>query len=98
MLQVSRRRGLHPCWSRCVSGSHESVASKEIEDLDKLKDVKILLSGLLFGLSALARAPSLFNHRVTRSGILLLIISVNKMVKKSLKESRATSDSEVSSR
>ena len=43
---------------RFASGSHESVASKEIEDLDKLKDVKILLSGLLFGLSALARAPS----------------------------------------
>ena len=58
MLQVSRRRGLHPCWSGFASGSHESVASKEIEDLDKLKDVKILLSGLLFGLSALARAPS----------------------------------------
>ena len=57
-LQVSRRRGLHPCWSGCAAGSHESVASKEIEDLDKLKDVKILLSGLLFGLSALARAPS----------------------------------------
>ena len=103
MLQVSRRRGLHPCWSGCASGSHESVASKEIEDLDKLKDVKILLSGLLFGLSALARAPSLFNHRVTRSGILLLIISVNKVVKNKQKtkeepkESRATSDSEVSS-
>ena len=58
MLQVSRRRGLHPCWSGCAAGSHESVASKEIEDLDKLKDVKILLSGLPFGLSALARAPS----------------------------------------
>ena len=58
MLQVSQRRGLHPYLSECVSGSHESVASKEIEDLDKLKDVKILLSGLLFGLSVLARAPS----------------------------------------
>ena len=58
MLQVSRRRGLLPCWPGFASGSHESVASKEIEDLDKLKDVKILLSGLLFGLSALARAPS----------------------------------------
>ena len=57
MLQVSQRRGLDPCWPGFVSGSHESVASKEIEDLDKLKDVKILLSGLLFGLSALARAP-----------------------------------------
>ena len=43
---------------RCAAGSHESVASKEIEDLDKLKDEKILLSGLPFGLSALARAPS----------------------------------------
>ena len=49
---------MHPCWPGFASGSHESVASKEIEDLDKLKDVKILLSGLLFGLSALARAPS----------------------------------------
>ena len=58
MLQVSQRRGLHPCWPGFASGSHESVASKEIEDLDKLKDVKILLSGLPFGLSALARAPS----------------------------------------
>ena len=58
MLQVSQRRGLLPCWSGFASGSHESVASKEIEDLDKLKDGKILLSGLLFGLSALARAPS----------------------------------------
>ena len=43
---------------RVCPGSHESVASKEIEDLGKLKDVKILLSGLPFGLSALARAPS----------------------------------------
>ena len=43
---------------RCAAGSHESVASKEIEDLDKLKDAKSLLSGLLFGLSALARGPS----------------------------------------
>ena len=58
MLQVSQRSGLHLCWSGCAASSHESVASKEIEDLDKLKDVKILLSGLLFGLSALARAPS----------------------------------------
>ena len=58
MRQVTRRRGRCPCWSGCDAGSHESVASKEIEDLDKLKDVKILLSGLPFGLSALARAPS----------------------------------------
>ena len=58
MLQVSRRRGLHPCWPGFASGSHESVASKEIEDLDKLKDEKILLSVLLFGLSALAMGPS----------------------------------------
>ena len=58
MPQVSQRRGQHPCWSGCAAGSHESVASKEIEDLDKLKDEKILLSGLLFGLLALARATS----------------------------------------
>ena len=38
------------------SGSHASVASKETEDLDKLKDVKILLSGLFFGFSILAKA------------------------------------------
>ena len=58
MRRVSRRRGQRPCWFGCAAGSHESVASKEIEDLDKLKDVKILLSGLPFGLSAVARAPS----------------------------------------
>ena len=58
MRRVSRKRGQRPCWSGCAAGSHESVASKEIEDLDKLKDEKILLSGLPFGLSALARAPS----------------------------------------
>ena len=58
MLQVSRRRGLHPCWPGFASGSHESVASKEIEDLDKLKDVKILLSGLLFEFSDAAEVRS----------------------------------------
>ena len=49
---------MRPWWSESASGSHESVASKEIEDLDKLKDVKILLSGLLFGFSVLAKARS----------------------------------------
>ena len=49
---------MHLCWSGSASGSHKSVASKEIEDLDKLKDVKILLSGLLFGLSVSAKARS----------------------------------------
>ena len=39
------------CWSGFASGSHESVASKEIEDPDNLRDVKILLSWLLFGFS-----------------------------------------------
>ena len=34
------------------------VASKEIEDLDKLEDVKILLSGSPFGSFALAKALS----------------------------------------
>ena len=58
MLQVSRRRGLLPCWSGSASDFHESDASKEIEDLDKLKDVKILLSGLLFELSVSAKAQS----------------------------------------
>ena len=58
MLQVSRRRGLHLCWSGCAAGSHESVASKEIEDLGKPKDVKILLSGSPFGFFVLAKALS----------------------------------------
>ena len=40
MYSISRRRVQHPCWSGSASGSHESVASKEIEDLDKLRDVK----------------------------------------------------------
>ena len=54
----SRRRGPHLYWSGSASDSRESVASKEIEDLDKLKDVKILLSGLPFGFSVLAKARS----------------------------------------
>ena len=58
MYLVSWRRVPCFCWSESATGSHESVASKEIEDLDKLKDEKILLSGLPFGLSAVARAPS----------------------------------------
>ena len=57
MCQVTRRRGQCPCWSGYAAGSHEPVASKEIEDLGKLKDGKSLLSGLLFGFSAVARAP-----------------------------------------
>ena len=58
MYLVSQRRVPRFCWSGSASGSHESVASKEIEDLDKLRDVKILLSGLLFGFFALAKALS----------------------------------------
>ena len=105
MLQVSRRRGLHPCWSGCAAGSHESVASKEIEDLDKLKDVKILLSGLPFGLSALARAPS--RRKVTLplqppGYLLLLMNSIDKVdrnkqeIQQELTGSGVTSDSELS--
>ena len=56
--QVSQRRGLHLCWSGSASDFHESVASKEIEDLVKLRDVKTLLSGLLYGFSVLAKARS----------------------------------------
>ena len=108
-LQVSRRRGLHPCWSGCVSGSHEFVASKEIEDLDKLKDVKILLSGLLFGLSALARAPS--RKKVTlplqppgywrrchpvNEQVLIRKTATNNKYNKNLKAWGVTSDSELS--
>ena len=109
MPRVSRRRGLHPCWPGFASGSHESVASKEIEDLDKLKDVKILLSGLLFGLSALARAPS--RRKVTLPlqppGYLRRCHPVNKQnvdkadsnkqqVWQEFKGLRVTSDSELS--
>ena len=58
LRRVTRRRGRCPCWSGCDAGFRELVASKEIEALDEQKDVKSLLSGLPFGLSAVARAPS----------------------------------------
>ena len=58
MCWVSRRRALRLCWYGSASGSHKSVASKEIEDLDKLKDVKVLLFGLLGGFSGAAKALS----------------------------------------
>ena len=58
LCRVTRRRDRCPCWSGCDAGFREPVASKEIEGLDELKDVKSLLSGLPFGLSAVAKAPS----------------------------------------
>ena len=45
-------------WPESASGSQAVVASKEIEDLGKLEDVKILLSGSPFGFFALAKALS----------------------------------------
>ena len=51
VCNVRRRRG-------CDAGFREPAASKEIEGLDELMDVKSLLSGLLFGLSVVAKAPS----------------------------------------
>ena len=41
-----------------ASGSQAVVASKEIEDLNKLEDVKILVSGSPFRFFVLARALS----------------------------------------
>ena len=49
---------MHPCWSGSASDFQAVVASNEIEDLDKLEDVKILLSGSPFGFFALAKALS----------------------------------------
>ena len=37
-----------PGWPESATGFQAVVASKEIEDLDKLEDVKILLSGSPF--------------------------------------------------
>ena len=45
-------------WPESASGSQAVVASKEIEDLDKLEDVKILLSGSPFRFFVLAKALS----------------------------------------
>ena len=42
-------------WPEFASGSQAVVASKEIEDLGKLEDVKILLSGSPFGFFVLAK-------------------------------------------
>ena len=108
MPRVSRRRGLHPCWPGFASGSHESVASKEIEHLDKLKDAKSLLSGYSSdfqpwqGLRVGGKCHYLFSHRVTCSGVILLMISINKVdrnkqeTKQELTGSGVTSDSELS--
>ena len=58
MYWVGQRRVRRLSWSGSSSGSHESVASKEIEDLDKLRDVKILLPGLLGRVFGVAKALS----------------------------------------
>ena len=58
LRRVTRRRGRCPCGPGCDAGSREPAASKEIEGLGELMDGKSLLSGLPFGLSAVARAPS----------------------------------------
>ena len=47
-----------PCWSGSASGFQAAVASKESQGLGKPKDVKILLSGLLFEFSDAAEARS----------------------------------------
>ena len=49
MHRVSQRRVLRLDWPELASGFQAVVASKEIEDLDKLEDVKILLSRSPFG-------------------------------------------------
>ena len=56
--QVSQRRVRRLEWPEFASGSQAVVASKEIEDLGKLEDVKILLSGSPFGVFLLAKALS----------------------------------------
>ena len=58
LRRVTRRKGRCPCRPGCDAGFREPAASKEIEGLDELMDVKSLLSGLLFGFSAVAKAPS----------------------------------------
>ena len=58
VTSVSRRRVLRLDWPESASGFQDVVASKEIEDLGKLEDVKILLSGSPFGFFALAKALS----------------------------------------
>ena len=55
---VNRRITLHLRWSEFVAGSRAVVSSKESEDPGKLRDVKIVLSGLLFGHFVLAKALS----------------------------------------
>ena len=47
-----------PVLVRVCRGSRAAVASKESEDLDELRGVKSLISGLLFEFSVLERAPS----------------------------------------
>ena len=55
---VNRRTILHLHWSGFVVDSHAAVASKESEDLNELRGVKTLLSGLLVEVSVLAKVLS----------------------------------------
>ena len=55
---VNRRITLHLRWSEFVAVSHVVVASKESEDPNELRGVKILLSGLLVEFSVLAKVLS----------------------------------------
>ena len=55
---ASRMITLHLRLSESVTGSRAAIASKESEDPDELRGVKILLSGLLFGFFVLAKARS----------------------------------------
>ena len=109
LRRVARLRGRCPCWSGCDAGFRELVASKEIEALDEQKDVKSLLSGLLFGLSAVAKAPS--RRKVTlplqppgywrrchpvNEQVLIRRTATNKQIQQGLKGLGVTSDSELS--
>ena len=51
----SRRIILHLRWSEFVAGSRAAVASKESDDPDELRGVKILLFGLPVEISVLAK-------------------------------------------
>ena len=109
LRRVTRRRGRCPCGPGCDAGFREPAASKEIEGLDELMDVKSLLSGLLFGFSAVAKAPS--RRKVTLPlqppGYWRRCHPVNKQqvdkadgnkqqIQEGLKGSGVTSDSELS--
>ena len=77
---------MRPCWFGSASGSHEFAASKEIEDRDELEDEKILLSGSADFLSwqrlgVGGKDSYLVSLATACPSVLLLMISVNKMIK-----------------